>query len=77
MVRVRGYDQSDGDEVVRQHLPVILSLLLNVDDIDLLYPEGQLREEIKLHSPSNLSAGPVCPELRHVEKVRRVVPEVL
>lgn len=77
MVGIRGYDQSDCDDVVRQHLPVILSLLLNVDDIDLLDPESQLREEIKLHGPGNLTAGPVCPELGHVEKVRGGVPDVL
>lgn len=77
VVGVRGHDQSDGDEVVRQHLPVILSLLLNVDDVDLLDPESQLCEIIKLHSAANLSAGPVCPELGHVEKVGGGVPDVL
>lgn len=40
VVGIRGHDQANGDNVVRQHLPVIFSLLLNVDDVNLLDPES-------------------------------------
>jgi len=36
VVSVRSNDQRNGDEMVGQHLPMVLATLLNVDDKDLL-----------------------------------------
>lgn len=36
VVSIRSNNQRNSDEVVRQHLPMVLATLLNVDDKDLL-----------------------------------------
>jgi hypothetical protein len=36
VIAIAGKDQTSGHEMVRQHLPVVLPALLNVDDHDLL-----------------------------------------
>lgn len=69
-VSVRGVDEADGDDVVRKHLPMVLSALLNVDDQDLLQPKGKLGKHVSLHNPGELAVGPVRPELSEVEEVR-------
>lgn len=57
--------------------PVILALLLNMDDEHLLEPKCQLRKKVELHDSANLAAGPAGPELGHVEIVGRGIPDVL
>lgn len=62
-------DQADGDDVVGEHLPVVLAALLDVDDDDLLEPEGELAEHVALHQAAELAVGPVGPQVPEVEPV--------
>lgn len=41
-VPIREHEQCHSDNVVCKHLPVILATLFNVDNEDLLHPEGGL-----------------------------------
>jgi hypothetical protein len=70
-------DQGDGDEVMTEHLPMILPSLLDVNNKDLLEPECQLRQQIALHKATELSVGPVGPELLHIQVIGRNTVEVL
>jgi hypothetical protein len=45
-VSVGKCEQEDRDDVVREHLPVVLATFFNIDDEDLLYPERRLREVV-------------------------------
>jgi len=45
-VSVGKCEQEDRDDMMREHLPVILATFLNIDDEDLLYPERRLREVV-------------------------------
>ena len=69
-VSVRGVNEADGDDVMGEHLPVVLSALFNVDNQNLLQPKGQLGKHVSLHESGKLTVGPVRPELSEVEKVR-------
>jgi hypothetical protein len=42
VVSVAREDQKGCHKVMREHLPIVLSSLLNIDDEDLLQPEGVL-----------------------------------
>jgi hypothetical protein len=77
MVGITGGNEHDGDEMVRQHLPMILAALLDVDDQDLLQPEGPLAQHVSLGQTVKFSGGPVGPELLHVEVIRRGRVQVL
>lgn len=77
MVGVGCGNEADGEEVVSQHLPVVLAALLNVNDEHLLQPESPLRQHVGLHDSIDLSNGPVHPELLQVQVVRRFVVEIL
>lgn len=77
VVVVGAGDQGDGNEVVGQHLPVVLAALLNVDDQDLLQPERPLRQEVGLGQAAQLPDGPVGEELLHVQVVGRGGVDVL
>jgi hypothetical protein len=72
VVGIRGRDQYDGEEMVRQHLPVVLAALLDVDHNDLLQPESPLSQHVGLGEAVELSGRPVGPELSHVQVVRRL-----
>jgi hypothetical protein len=61
VVSVRSCDERDGDEVVRKHLPVILAAVLEVDDEDLLNPEGPLDHDVRLHEEAEFPVRPVGP----------------
>ncbi len=58
--------------MVREHLPVVFSPLFDVDDHDLLKPEGVLDENVPFPNPSDLSIGPIGPEILEIEPVVRV-----
>lgn len=60
-----------------EHLPVILAPLFNVDDENLLQPEGELHEIVTLERPSHGSMRELGPQLAYVEPVLRVVYNVL
>ena len=62
--------------MVGEHLPVVLAALLDVDDDDLLQPEGELPQHVALHQPAQLAVGPAGPEVPEVEPVVRLVVEV-
>lgn len=63
--------------MVDQHLIVIFSPLLDVDDEDLLEPERQLRQAVPLEGARDVSGGPIGPYLAEVIPVFRIVPKAL
>jgi hypothetical protein len=69
--------QNGCDNVVREHLPIVLSPFLDIDNHHLLEPESILNQSVPLLQSSNLSIGPVCPELFHIKPVVRVDIDVL
>lgn len=77
MVDVGAGDEGNGDEVVRYHLPVVLAVLLDLDDDDLLDPKGQLGQHVGLDEAVELALRPVGPQLRHVEEVGRGAVDIL
>lgn len=77
VVSVGSNNQCDGNEVMGQHLPVILAAFLDVNDEDLLEPESKLHEDVSLVQASKFSVGPARPELLHVQPVRGSVVNVL
>lgn len=77
MVSVRSNNQRDGDKVVAQHLPVIFTALLDMDDENLLKPETKLGQLIKLGQATELTVRPVRPEILHIQPCGRCVVEIL
>jgi len=77
VVEVAARNQRDGDDVVREHLPMILATLLNVDDNNLLQPERPLRKHVEFDHAVNLTERPVCPQFLHVQPVLRIGVNVL
>ena len=67
MIPIAGEHQRAGDQVVREHLPVVFPPLFDVDDKDLLEPECKLYKIIPLHRALQLPAGPAGPELTQIE----------
>lgn len=61
MVAVGSNNQGDSDEVVAQHLPVVLAAFFNVDHKDLLEPEAQLGEDVELVETGEFAVRPVSP----------------
>jgi hypothetical protein len=76
-VPVRGVDEDARDNVVGEHLPVVLPALLDVDDNHLLQPETQLREHVALHESGQFAVGPPRPQLSQVEVGGRLAVDVL
>lgn len=76
-VSVGGENERDGDNVMREHLPVVLAAFLNVDNQDLLHPKAELSQHVPLHEAGNLAVGPLGPELGEVEVVGRGEVNVL
>ena len=62
-------NQHCGDDVMCEHLPMVFSPSLDIDDHDLLKPESVLCKNIPFPQPSNFSIWPVCPEFFKVEPV--------
>jgi hypothetical protein len=63
--------------VVGKHLVMVLAAFFEVNNEDLLEPEGQLHEVIPFERSRHLSCRPRPPYSLVVEPVRRVDPEVL
>lgn len=63
--------------MVGEHLCVIFPSLLDVNDEDLLNPEGQLCKIVELEKSGHLSRRPGRPDLGIVEPIDGVIPEVL
>ena len=77
VVSVTREDQKGCDNVVREHLPMVLSPLLNIDHEDLLQPEGVLDQNVPFPHPRDLSIRPIGPEILEIEQVVRVDQYVL
>lgn len=60
-----------------EHLPMVFSPLLDIDDEDLLQPKRELDEVVPFEQTIHLSIRPTTPELAEVEPVRRIIHQVL
>ena len=69
--------QDTRHHVVSKHLPMILSLLLNVHDHNLLQPEAELDEIVPFHRSLELSVGPAGPKLSNVHPMLLGVHDIL
>ena len=63
--------------MVREHLVVIFSALLDVEDKDLLQPERHLHEIVPLELSAGLPKGPAGPHLVHVKEIGAVIVKPL
>lgn len=77
MVSVAREDQKRSDNVVREHLPMVFSSLLDVDNEYLLQPEGVLDKNVPFPYARDLAIGPICPQILKIEHVVRVDHNVL
>ena len=77
VVAVTHEHENAGDDVVAQHLPVVFSPLLDVDDEDLLDPETELYEVVPFHGCVDFSVWPAGPHLLHVEPVLMSIHDIL
>lgn len=77
MVSVACEHENAGDDMVGEHLPVILPPLLDVDNNDLLYPEGELYQVIPFEQAIHFTIGPISPQLACVKPVFGAVHYVL
>lgn len=73
MVSVAHKHESTGDDVVGEHLPVVLPALFDIDDEYLLEPEGELYEVVPFEQPVHLSVRPARPKLMEIEPVLGVI----
>lgn len=71
-VNISRPQQTARDDMVRQHLVVILSPLLDVNDENLLHPKRQLREKIPLQTTRHATMRPLRPDRLEVEPVGRL-----
>ena len=77
MVAVTAEHQDAGDHMMSEHLPMVFPPLLDVDDQDLLEPEGELDQIVPLHRPFQFSVWPIGPLLGHVEPMVMGVHNIL
>ena len=77
VVSVRSNNQGNSDEVVRQHLPMVLATLFDVDNEDLLKPKGPLTQYIRFLDMRELSCRPIREHLSEIQKVFRCAVNVL
>jgi hypothetical protein len=61
VIAITGEQQATCYYVMREHLPMILPSFLDMDDYDLLQPEGKLGKNVPLSQTINLSIWPICP----------------
>ncbi|KAA8899206.1 hypothetical protein TRICI_006375 [Trichomonascus ciferrii] len=72
-VVVRAGDETAGDDVVGEHLNVVLALLLDVEHVDLADPAGHLHQVVGLHERMQLIMGPANPEVTGRKSILGVV----
>ena len=77
MVTVTGEDQNCRNNVVNEHLHVILPLLLDMNNQNLLKPESVLNEDVPFAQASNFPIGPVRPKILKIEPVVGVRQNIL
>ncbi len=66
-----------GDDVMGQHLMIVLAPLLDVDGEDLLQPKGELNKVISFQEAVHLPIGPCGPHLAKVHPIVRLGEDVL
>jgi hypothetical protein len=71
VVAIACENQHCRDDMVREHLPMVFSPFLNVDHQDLLEPKCVLCQNVPFLQASNLTIGPIAPELLEIEPVFR------
>lgn len=62
VVTITCKDQRSCNNVMCEHLPMVLSACLNIDNHDLLKPECILDEDIPFSQPTNLAIRPISPQ---------------
>jgi hypothetical protein len=77
VVSVAGENQEGCDNVVCEHLPMVLSPLLDIDHEYLLQPERVLDQNVPFAYSRDLSIGPIGPEILEIVHVVRVDQNVL
>lgn len=77
MIPITGKYQHSCDDMMREHLPVILPPLLDIYHQDLLEPKCVLYQCVPFLQTSNLTVGPVRPEFLEIEPVIRSGQDVL
>lgn len=76
-VDVRSSQKTTRNPMMSQHLIVILSPLLDVNDENLLHPERQLHKQIPLQNTRHAAVRPLRPDSLEVEPVGGLRPDVL
>ena len=77
MIAVTCEDQAGCDDVVSEHLQIVLSPLLDIDDHYLLEPERVLDEDVPFPYSTDLSIRPIGPEVLEVVPVVGLEQNVL
>ena len=77
MVAVAGEEEPASDNVMSEHLSIILSPLLDVYHNNLLDPEGELNQNIPLSDTIDFAVWPVPPQHLHVKPIIGVIICVL
>ena len=77
VVAVGQKQKRGGKDVMREHLCVILALLLDVDNENLLNPEAPLYKVVPLEKAVSLTEGPAFPDAVQVKPKVRMVHYVL
>lgn len=76
-VSIRQSHEGGREQMVGQHLRIILALFLNVDDKNLLDPEAPLDEVVPFEEAVSLSERPTFPDAVKVEPELGVIHDVL
>lgn len=77
VVAVATNQEQAGDNVVGEHLPMVLSALLDVDNHNLLQPETELSQIVEFEEASHGACRETRPHGRQVVEVWRFVDEIL
>ena len=65
------------EDVMSEHLPVVLATLLNVHNEQLLHPKAELHKVVPFHEAVHAACWEVGPHCSKVEPVLRLVHDVL
>lgn len=77
VIAITRKDQHGRNNVVAEHMPVILSPFLDVYNENLLEPEGILNKYVPLAKTWNFSIWPICPEVLEIVPVIGLCEKVL
>lgn len=76
IVPIREEEQRYGKDVVCEHLGVVLSLLLDVDNQNLGDPKSPLGEVVEFRKTGDVAEGPTFPHAMQIKEVVRVPDDV-